>query len=285
MQTPRTRARTAERQDVSSPQEEASAPAAGSLSVSPMQSLEPLRQNDWFVPIPIARTPRPASGSGRTSPTRGPARLARWSSGVCGRSTRPGACCAHGLTRPPAGCRFVLTRGACAIRWGSTRSCSGAQSSSAPARPSTPARAGAWRCRPTGTPRSSAPPATNNLAGATCVFTRTGTTWTQQGSKLVGTGATGDAGQGSSVALSGDENTALVGGDNDNSGADAVGVRYAHALTQLPPGTKMTEAKISSNHHHAPPIGDDVKRAGGRRRSPESAAMSPRPIRGGSSWQ
>ena len=35
----------------------------------------------------------------------------------------------------------------------------------------------------------------------------------------------------------------------------------------------------------APPIGDDVKRAGGRRRSPESAAMSPRPIRGGSSCQ
>ena len=48
------------------------------------------------------------------------------------------------------------------------------------------------------------------------MFTRSGTTWTQQGSKLVGTGAIGDANQGSSVALSGDGNTALVGGYYDN---------------------------------------------------------------------
>jgi trimeric autotransporter adhesin len=37
----------------------------------------------------------------------------------------------------------------------------------------------------------------------------------QQGSKLVGTGAVGDAGQGVSVALAGDGNTAIVGGPYD----------------------------------------------------------------------
>ena len=40
--------------------------------------------------------------------------------------------------------------------------------------------------------------------------------WTQQGSKLVGTGAVGAAQQGYAVDLSGDGNTAIVGGNGDN---------------------------------------------------------------------
>src|SRR5581483_3108045 len=36
-------------------------------------------------------------------------------------------------------------------------------------------------------------PSDNNGAGAVWVFTRSGTTWSQQGTKLVGTGATGSA--------------------------------------------------------------------------------------------
>jgi hypothetical protein len=44
------------------------------------------------------------------------------------------------------------------------------------------------------------------------VYTRSGGTWTQQGSKLVGSGATGAAYQGNSVALSADGNTAVLGG-------------------------------------------------------------------------
>ena len=52
--------------------------------------------------------------------------------------------------------------------------------------------------------------------GAAWVFTRSGSTWTQQGPKLVGSGAVGDASGGSSVALSGDGNTALVGDPVDN---------------------------------------------------------------------
>jgi FG-GAP repeat/Bacterial Ig domain len=58
----------------------------------------------------------------------------------------------------------------------------------------------------------------DGAAGAAWVFTRSGSTWTQQGSKLVGTGATGGAGFGSSVALSASGNTALVGGPNSGSG-------------------------------------------------------------------
>jgi hypothetical protein len=52
----------------------------------------------------------------------------------------------------------------------------------------------------------------NSESGAAWVFTRSGGIWTQQGDKLVGTGALGSAEQGQSVALSADGNTALVGG-------------------------------------------------------------------------
>jgi uncharacterized repeat protein (TIGR01451 family) len=57
--------------------------------------------------------------------------------------------------------------------------------------------------------------------GAAWVWTRSGGVWTQQGSKLVGSGAVGGAQQGESVALSGDGNTAIVGGFTDNSSAGA----------------------------------------------------------------
>jgi hypothetical protein len=62
-------------------------------------------------------------------------------------------------------------------------------------------------------------PFDNSNAGAAWVFTRNGGMWTQQGDKLVGSGASGDAGQGNSVALS--CNTAIVGGPLDNSSAGA----------------------------------------------------------------
>jgi IPT/TIG domain/Bacterial Ig-like domain (group 3)/Fibronectin type III domain/FG-GAP repeat len=52
--------------------------------------------------------------------------------------------------------------------------------------------------------------------GAAWVFTRSGSTWTQQGAKLTGSGETGDGSFGSSVALSSDGNTALIGGPRDH---------------------------------------------------------------------
>jgi FlgD Ig-like domain len=64
----------------------------------------------------------------------------------------------------------------------------------------------------------------NGDTGAAWVFTRSGGVWSQQGTKLVGTGAVGFPMQGSSVALSGDGNIAIVGGLQDNSGAGAVWV-------------------------------------------------------------
>jgi hypothetical protein len=66
-------------------------------------------------------------------------------------------------------------------------------------------------------------PTNNSNAGAAWVFTRSGRVWTEQ-AKLVGTGASADAKQGFSVALSGDGNTALVGGPTDNSEAGAAWV-------------------------------------------------------------
>ena len=76
-------------------------------------------------------------------------------------------------------------------------------------------------------------------AGAAWVFTRSGTTWTQQGPKLVGTGAAGDAAQGVSVALSGDGNTALVGGVGDNGGVGAVWVFTRSGTTWTQQGPKL----------------------------------------------
>lgn len=64
-----------------------------------------------------------------------------------------------------------------------------------------------------------------DCGGAAWVFTRSGTSWSQQGNKLVGSGAAGaNAAQGYSVALSGDGNTAAIGGSNDNDGAGATWV-------------------------------------------------------------
>jgi len=64
---------------------------------------------------------------------------------------------------------------------------------------------------------------TATFAGAAWVFTRSNGVWSQQGPKLVGTGAIDGAigaGQGFSVALSADGNTAVVGGPSDSPGQD-----------------------------------------------------------------
>lgn len=77
----------------------------------------------------------------------------------------------------------------------------------------------------------------NSKMGAAWVFTRSGGVWTQQGPKLVGTGAVGFPEQGFSVALSADGNTAIVGGpfDNSNTGAAWVFTRSGGIWTQQGP--------------------------------------------------
>jgi hypothetical protein len=69
-------------------------------------------------------------------------------------------------------------------------------------------------------------PSDNEDLGATWVFTRSDGVWTQQGSKLVGSGSVSatsspDILQGTSVALSADGTTAIIGADNDNGGVGA----------------------------------------------------------------
>ena len=76
--------------------------------------------------------------------------------------------------------------------------------------------------------------------GATWVFTRSGSTWTQQGSKLVGTGWVGnEISQGSSVSLSSNGNTLAIGGfkDNSNYGATWIFTRSDSTWTQQ--GSKL----------------------------------------------
>jgi hypothetical protein len=79
-----------------------------------------------------------------------------------------------------------------------------------------------------------------NWAGAAWVFTRSGGVWSQQGSKLVGTGAVGQAQQGFSVALSADGTTAIVGGPWDNSLVGAAWVFTAFPADNTPPVTTAT---------------------------------------------
>lgn len=64
----------------------------------------------------------------------------------------------------------------------------------------------------------------DNQNGAAWVFNRAGGGWTQAGSKLVGSQSVGPAQQGVSAAISGDGNTVLIGGDNDNGGIGAAWV-------------------------------------------------------------
>jgi hypothetical protein len=80
------------------------------------------------------------------------------------------------------------------------------------------------RCRSTGPPPSSAGP-TTMMASARRCFARRGDAWVQQGSKLIGNDVVGLTGQGLSVALSRDGNTAIVGGHRD---ADFVGAAWIH---------------------------------------------------------
>jgi hypothetical protein len=51
--------------------------------------------------------------------------------------------------------------------------------------------------------------------GAAWVFVRSGSIWTQQGGKLIGSGAEGNAAQGQSVSVSDDGNTMAVGGSGN----------------------------------------------------------------------
>jgi hypothetical protein len=84
----------------------------------------------------------------------------------------------------------------------------------------------------------------NAAMGAAWVFTRSGSTWTQQGPKLTGGGGSGAERFGTGAALSSDGNTALIGGNADNkfAGAAWVFTRSAGVWTQQGPKLTGSEA-------------------------------------------
>ncbi|HSY48256.1 MAG TPA: hypothetical protein VLC46_05550 [Thermoanaerobaculia bacterium] len=83
----------------------------------------------------------------------------------------------------------------------------------------------------------------NNIDyGAAWIWTRSGGVWTQQGPMLVGTGASDRAQQGSSVALSANGNTAIVGGPYDLGGAACIWTRSGKKWTQQGPKLVATGA-------------------------------------------
>ncbi len=91
----------------------------------------------------------------------------------------------------------------------------------------------------------------NNNAGAAFVFTRNASgVWSQQGSKLVGSGAQGAAQQGWAVALSGDGNTALVegAGDNNFTGAAWIWTRSNGVWSQQ--GNKLVGSGFAGQPQH-----------------------------------
>ncbi len=83
-------------------------------------------------------------------------------------------------------------------------------------------------------------PQDNKGVGAAWVFTRTGTAWTQQGTKLTGAAEAGEGLFGGSVSLSAEGTTALIGGaaDNKNIGAAWVFTRSGSIWSQQ--GEKLT---------------------------------------------
>jgi hypothetical protein len=76
--------------------------------------------------------------------------------------------------------------------------------------------------------------ADNGAVGAAWVFTRSSGVWAQQGTKLTASGETGTAEFGQSVALSADGDTALIGGEADNSFVGAAWAFGAPRITSPP---------------------------------------------------
>lgn len=116
----------------------------------------------------------------------------------------------------------------------------------------------------------------NSNAGAVWVFIRTGTSWAQQGLKLVGTGATGAAHQGYSVSLSADGSTLASGGytDNSNNGAVWIFTRTAGVWTQQGSklvGTGNTGAARQGYSVSLSPDGDNLASGGYRDDSDKGA--------------
>ncbi len=88
-------------------------------------------------------------------------------------------------------------------------------------------------------------PYDNGDIGATWVFTRSGTTWSQQGNKLTGTGAIGAAYQGWGVSISANGTTAIVGGPGDNGFTGAAWIFTRSGNTWAQQGGKLVGSGLA----------------------------------------
>jgi hypothetical protein len=89
----------------------------------------------------------------------------------------------------------------------------------------------------------------NSSVGAAVVLTRSGSTWTQQGEKLTASDEIGQGAFGTSVALSGDGNTALIGGVPSNNNEGEVGTAWVFTRsgeTWEQQGQKLTAGEEGS---------------------------------------
>ncbi len=87
----------------------------------------------------------------------------------------------------------------------------------------------------------------DSTRGAAWVFTRSGSTWTQQGGKLTGGDEAGEAEFGTNVALSADGDTALIGGWRDNGGTGASWVFVDPPAATTGAATSVGETSASLN--------------------------------------
>lgn len=84
----------------------------------------------------------------------------------------------------------------------------------------------------------------NSPVGAAWVWVRNGEVWSQQGPKLAAADALGSSLQGISVALSGDGNTAIIGGPGDNSNAGAAWIWTRIGGSWIQQGSKLVGSDV-----------------------------------------
>jgi hypothetical protein len=92
-------------------------------------------------------------------------------------------------------------------------------------------------------------PRDNGKTGAAWIFTRAGSTWTQQGPKIVGAGETFEGRFGKSVALSPDGGVALIGGPSDRSGRGSAWVFARKGAEWAQQGTKLVGSGGEGEDH------------------------------------
>jgi FG-GAP repeat len=94
-------------------------------------------------------------------------------------------------------------------------------------------------------------PGDAEYAGSALVFTRAGEAWGRQPGKLTGEAESGEARFGKSVALSGDGETALVGGQNDNGNRGAAWGFIRSGGSFAPQGGKLVATEEIEAHFGA----------------------------------